>query len=199
MELKKLDLMRSYARSTCRRRYLIEYFGQSPPWEYCGTCDQCKNREAGVQQSITKEQLLLVRKVLSCIVRMEGYSKGKWFESKFFSPNRIVEVLVGDEKKVSKFGFQKLSTFGILENEAKTKLLNIIEGLFFQKFLDIEHTTQVINDRQVTYKVYGVSTDGWEVITGKKSEIFLDVFQQQFKRAVKKRKENEETRKIECG
>ena len=192
MELKKLDLMRSYARSACRRRYLIEYFGQSPPWEYCGNCDQCKNRETGVQQSITKEQLLLVRKVLSCIVRMEGYSKGKWFESKFFSPNRIVEVLVGDEKKVSKFGFQKLSTFGILENEAKTKLLNIIEGLFFQKFLDIEHTTQVINDRQITYKVYGVSTDGWEVITGKKSEIFLDVFQQQFKRAVKKRKENEE-------
>ena len=192
MELKKLDLMRSYARSSCRRRYLIEYFGQTPPWEYCGTCDQCKNRKTGAQESITKEQLLLVRKVLACIVRMEEYAKGKWFESKFFSPNRIAEVLVGDEKTVSKFGFQKLTTFGILENESKIKLLKIIEGLFFQKFLDIEHTTQEINGRKITYKVYGVSENGWAVMTGKKTEVFLDVFQEQAKRAKQKRKKNEE-------
>ena len=61
--------MRSYARSQCRRRYLIEYFGQQAPWEYCGTCDQCQKRASAQRGEITitkvdDEELLIVRKVL---------------------------------------------------------------------------------------------------------------------------------------
>ena len=194
MELKKLDLMRSYARSICRRRYLIEYFGQSAPWEYCGTCDQCQKRKTSKQQAITPEQLLLVRKILACVARMEEFSKGKWFESRFFSPKWIVEVLVGDDKRISKFGFHKISTFGILENEQKKKLLTIVEELFFQNLLEIEHITRTINERQVTYKQYGISEDGWDVMTGKKNEIFLNVFLEQAKRAEKKRQKEEDKR-----
>ena len=195
MELKKLDLMRSYARSACRRRYLIEYFGQSAPWEYCGTCDQCQKRKISKQQAISPEQLILVRKILACVARMEEFAKGKWFESRFFSPKWIVEVLVGDDKRVSKFGFHKISTFGILEKEQKKKLLAIIEELFFQNLLEIEHTTRTINERQVTYKQYGISQEGWEVMTGKKKEVFLNIFQEQARRAERKRQKEEEKRK----
>ena len=52
-ELKKVDLMRSYARAKCRRRYLIEYFGQQAPWGYCGTCDQCQQRTLAIRGEIT--------------------------------------------------------------------------------------------------------------------------------------------------
>ena len=64
-ELKKVDLMRSYARSQCRRRYLIEYFGQQSTLEYCGTCDQCQKRASAQRGEITitkvdDEELLIV-------------------------------------------------------------------------------------------------------------------------------------------
>jgi ATP-dependent DNA helicase RecQ len=40
-DLEKLRQMQAYAyQSRCRRRYLLQYFGDSPPWR-CGQCDRC--------------------------------------------------------------------------------------------------------------------------------------------------------------
>ncbi|WP_061289634.1 RecQ family ATP-dependent DNA helicase [Herbidospora cretacea] len=42
----RLDMMRGYAETTgCRRRFLLEYFGQ-PYGQACGTCDTCRDEAA---------------------------------------------------------------------------------------------------------------------------------------------------------
>jgi ATP-dependent DNA helicase RecQ len=39
-ERSRLDMMRGYAElRECRRRYLLNYFGEEPEWERCGHCD----------------------------------------------------------------------------------------------------------------------------------------------------------------
>ncbi|HEX8988590.1 MAG TPA: ATP-dependent DNA helicase RecQ [Rhodocyclaceae bacterium] len=40
----KLEQLMAYAYSTrCRWRTLLDYFGETPPWERCGTCDNCRH------------------------------------------------------------------------------------------------------------------------------------------------------------
>ena len=41
-----LDKLRSYASngSVCRRRQLLSFFEETPPWEHCGKCDICLRR-----------------------------------------------------------------------------------------------------------------------------------------------------------
>jgi ATP-dependent DNA helicase RecQ len=42
-DLKKLERMQMYAQTAlCRWRNLLEYFGETPPWERCDHCDNCK-------------------------------------------------------------------------------------------------------------------------------------------------------------
>jgi ATP-dependent DNA helicase RecQ len=40
----KLDAMMRYGQSArCRWLQLLEYFGENPEWEQCGTCDNCRH------------------------------------------------------------------------------------------------------------------------------------------------------------
>ncbi len=196
-ELKKVDLMRSYARSQCRRRYLIEYFGQQAPWDFCGTCDQCQKRASAQRGEISievvnDEELLIVRKVLAGVARMIEHAEGKWFASTHFSPNWIVEMLVGDDKRIKRFGFHNLSTFGILAKSPKTMLMKLLDGLFHIQALDERYVTREINNRQITYKEYGMNDLGRTIMQGKKRDFHLDVFnirrQKQTERKAKKSK-----------
>ena len=197
-ELKKVDLMRSYARSECRRKYLIEYFGQQAPWEWCGNCDQCQVRAAIERGEIcvhhvSDEELLIVRKVLACLARMIEHAEGKWFANTHFSPNWIVEVLVGDEKRVKRFGFHHLSTFGLLSGLQKTMLMKMLDELFHIQALDEQYVTRDINGRQITYKEFGLSEVGRQIMVGNKRDFYLDVFQSTRQKKSKRSKKNSPT------
>jgi len=43
-ENKKLQKMSTFVESNCRRRFLVEHFGQKAPFVECGTCDACRSR-----------------------------------------------------------------------------------------------------------------------------------------------------------
>jgi ATP-dependent DNA helicase RecQ len=48
-ERSRLEMMRAYAElRDCRRRYLLNYFGEQPDWQRCGRCDVCSRTEAPV-------------------------------------------------------------------------------------------------------------------------------------------------------
>lgn len=88
----------------CRRAILLRHFGESPPAK-CGNCDNCINPSTAT--NVTE----IARKFLSAIYRT-GQS---------FGVGHLETVLLGrKDEKVSKFGHDGLSVFGIANaDEAK--------------------------------------------------------------------------------
>jgi ATP-dependent DNA helicase RecQ len=106
----------AYARS-CRRAYVLEYFGDEP--RACSEdgleCDNCLLRHDAAP--ISDEEHLMVRKVLSCVARVDG-SYGR---------RRIALCLIGsDAREIVDAGLHKLSTFGALRGKSLTYVLDVL-------------------------------------------------------------------------
>ena len=98
VELAKLNAMVAFAQtSSCRRRVLLGYFGETGP-ENCGNCDICLNPPEPWDATES------ARKLLSCIYRVDQR----------FGMGYVVDVLRGVEnERIKQRNHQKLSTFGI--------------------------------------------------------------------------------------
>ncbi len=88
--------------ATCRREFLLRYFGEQFTAANCGGCDNCLDPRA------TWDGTLAAQKFLSCVFRIReksGFGVGL---------NHVVEVLTGaGTEKVRKFGHESLSTYNI--------------------------------------------------------------------------------------
>ena len=73
---------------------------------------------------------------------------------------------MGDDKRIKRFGFHTLSTFGILSDISKTMLMKLLDELFHVQALDERYVTQEINNRQITYKEFGLTELGHENYDG---------------------------------
>jgi ATP-dependent DNA helicase RecQ len=83
---------------------LLAYFGEAS--EACGNCDNCVNPPA------TWDATEAARKALSCIYRFQHH-EGGW-GPRAFGAVHLIDVLRGKASdKVSQYGHERLSTFGI--------------------------------------------------------------------------------------
>ncbi len=120
-ERERLRAMMAYAYARgCRRAFLLGYFGDEV--HRCGgdalPCDSC----AALQHDapISDDEHLLVRKVLSCVARVDGA----------FGRKRIALCLVGsDAREVVEAGLHKLSTFGVLRGRPVAWALDVLGTL----------------------------------------------------------------------
>ena len=99
----QLEQMIHYAEiGSCRREFLLGYFGEKHGEQNCAGCDNCLSPRA------TFDGTLAAQKFLSCVYRIReksGFGVGI---------NHIIEVLTGaDTEKVRKFGHHELSTYKI--------------------------------------------------------------------------------------
>ena len=102
----QLEQMVHYAEcATCRRVYLLNYFGEAVAASPAGSCGGCDNCLAPRQ---TWDGTVAAQKFLSCVHRIReksGFGLGI---------QHVVEVLRGaDTEKIRKWGHDQLSTFGI--------------------------------------------------------------------------------------
>ena len=119
-ELQKLQQMVDYGRAGCRRRYILDYFGDPAPWDRCGDCDGCRaGKPLGVvPRALAPSELLIVRKALACLGRM----KEPW-------PATVVaRVLIGARDPAIQ-PFERLSTYGILRGFTQPEVEQVLGEL----------------------------------------------------------------------
>ena len=122
-EYEKLNQMVDYCNTEgCLRNYILKYFGEAPT----KLCDHCGNCNSEItQQDITIE----AQKILSCIKRM----------GERFGMVMVVEVLKGAHtQKVRQFGFNTLSTYGIMRDYHKDTIKEMISFLIAEKYIELD-------------------------------------------------------------
>ncbi|MEZ4319338.1 MAG: ATP-dependent DNA helicase RecQ [Myxococcota bacterium] len=176
-EYRKLDRMEAYTGSTCRRRFIVEYFGEKAPFESCGSCDACRAGVTALEiaRVLTPDEKTVVLKALSAVARMERHS-GK----RGFGIDLIARTLTGSrDQKLTKWGFETLSTFGLLAAPACRpgwtlgEVADLLEALVVAECLESNYVTRQINGKEVTYKECAMARRGWEVLKGQGPDLTL--------------------------
>ncbi|NVK34331.1 MAG: DNA helicase RecQ [Rhodobacteraceae bacterium] len=107
----------------CRRQALLAHFGETYP-KPCGNCDTC------LSPVETWDGLQAAQKFLSAV-----YRTGQRFGS-----GHIIDVLVGKESdKVTRFGHDKLSVYGIGQDTSAKSWQSVARQLVAGGFLDVDH------------------------------------------------------------
>lgn len=111
-EYQKLNDIVDYCNtSKCLRSYILEYFGETPNFNNCKFCSNC-NSEIEITDITTDS-----KKILSCIKRM----------NERFGAGLVTDVLKGSKSaKVKSFGFDSLSTYGIMSEYSKDTIRDLI-------------------------------------------------------------------------
>ncbi len=123
IERSKLDALLGWCEiTTCRRRALLDYFGDVLP-EDCGNCDIC------LSPPKTWDGTVEAQKLLSCVYRTGQY----------FGAAHVIDVLRGrDTAKVRQHRHERLSTYGIGEDRPATEWRSILRQLLVQGYLRSE-------------------------------------------------------------
>ena len=117
----KLQQMVKYCElATCRRVYLLAYFGENYPQERCGGCDICFSPQEDFDATIISQ------KIMSAIIRT----------GQRFGMNYIIDVLVGAKnKKIIERDHHNLSVYGIVDDFSKEDLGRIISQLVYKNLI----------------------------------------------------------------
>lgn len=121
IEYAKLNDMIDYCNTDkCLRKYLLEYFGETPSFSSCHHCSSC-NSEVELLD-ITED----AKKILSCIKRM----------GERFGSNLVTDVLKGaNTAKINSMGFNSLSTYGIMRAYSKDTIKELISFLISEGYI----------------------------------------------------------------
>ncbi len=191
-EYRKLDRMDAYAAARCRRRYIVEYFGEKAPFERCGTCDRCRDGvpDGDAPRPLTPDEHTVVMKLLACVARMDqAHGRQGW------SIDLVARTATGSrEKKVLSFGFDRISTYGILAPRdggvvwTVGEVADLVQALVQAGALEDRYATRMVGGRERTYKEVALTELGWAVMR-RQADDFTMVFPHahKLKRGVKRR------------
>jgi ATP-dependent DNA helicase RecQ len=122
-EYKKLQTVVDYCHtSKCLRKYILEYFGEEHIDDECGNCSTCKD------DSELTDITIEAQKIFSCIYRMKER----------FGTTLVAQVLRGSKnKRVREFGFDSLSTYGIMKEYREKEIKDIINVLIAEGYIGL--------------------------------------------------------------
>lgn len=138
------SLVRFATVNVCRRKQLLEYFGEEHNGN-CGKCDVCNDVTEKIEATVD------ARKILSAIARTnEG-----------FGINHIIDIVWGaDTEKIRSRNHNKLKTFGIGKDKSKKWWRGIINELIGQ---------QKIFQNSERYNVLTMNESGKNILFGRES------------------------------
>ncbi|MGV3774566.1 MAG: DNA helicase RecQ [Verrucomicrobiales bacterium] len=124
---------------SCRRAFMLNYFGEKFPYPNCGGCDNCLDPAAVVDATLE------ARKFLSCVFRVHQLSNFgvglKW----------IANILQGESTPaIQKHRHETLSTFGIAKDVPEHRLMDVGGELLRRGYLsqsEDQFATLTITDK----------------------------------------------------
>jgi ATP-dependent DNA helicase RecQ len=142
-----LEDMRRFATAVrCRHAALSSYFGQAYEAPACGACDVCLGEVEGLADAT-----VLAQKILSCVARTEER----------FGVEHVAEVLIGSESdRLRGWGHERLSTFGLLKDMPRKRVVNVIYQLIDAGLLE-----RTSGDRPVLR----LNAASWDVMRGRRT------------------------------
>ncbi len=122
----KLDALLALAEaSDCRRVRLLSYFGE--PSQPCGNCDNC------LHPPELHDGTEAARKMLSCIYRVQQAS------GTAFGAGHLMDILRGKvTDKITQYGHDKLSTFGIGADLSETQWRALLRQLIAREAVRVD-------------------------------------------------------------
>lgn len=122
-EYRRLRQMADYCHtSLCLQRYVVRYFGGEME-EDCGRCSNCASPDMQMSDITVEAQ-----QIFSCVKRMRER----------FGMTLVASVLKGSRnKKVLDFGFDELSTYGLMKNRTEKDILDLIQLLAAEGYLSL--------------------------------------------------------------
>jgi ATP-dependent DNA helicase RecQ len=147
------ELLRYLDARTCRHDFILRYFGDEQEiLGGCGHCDVCEALEDGdaddESSDSSEEAATVVRKALAGVARAQ--KRGGLIA--------VAEMLRGEASdRVQRFGFDKLSTFGLLSGRSQLWTQTLLRALLAAGWIDLTP-----DDHPVPY----VTEVGWRVMKG---------------------------------
>ena len=139
---------------TCRRRFLLEYFGEDQRSENCGGCDVClesradpsSDGPAGRNNLKMFDATEIAQKILSAVART----------GQRFGAGYISQVLRGARaKRVLELGHDRLSVYGIARDFTDDGIKEIVDGLIERGLLA---------KQAGEYPVLAITNAGWQFL-----------------------------------
>jgi ATP-dependent DNA helicase RecQ len=138
---KKLRQMQDFAESeTCRRQYLLQYFGESAP-PFCGSCDYCMSN---LEEKDATED---AQKLLSAVART----------GERFGAGYIIDFIRGSASEKIRAEHKELKTYGIGKKLKKEEWQWMIKQLLTHHMLDVS------DDQFTTLRL---NSKSWDVLKG---------------------------------
>ncbi len=125
-DYERLKQMTFYAATDdCLRKFILNYFGEEAPSE-CGNCSNCRENSETVD--ITEP----ARMILSCVMRLIRQNTP-------YGRLMIADIMAGSEnEKIKSRGLNKLSTYGLLKDFKKNRIMRIIDCLIELGYMKID-------------------------------------------------------------
>lgn len=122
VEYDKLNDIIDYCNTDkCLRKYILEYFDEVPTFDNCNNCSNC------LSEIETTDITIDSKKILSCIKRM----------NQRFGSGLVTDVLKGSKSaKIKSFGFDNLSTYGIMSEYSKDTIKDLIYFLITEGYIN---------------------------------------------------------------
>lgn len=121
IEYDKLNSIIDYCNTDkCLRKYILEYFNETPTFDKCNNCSNC------LSEIETTDITIDSKKILSCIKRM----------NQKFGSGLVADVLKGSKStKIKSLSFDNLSTYGIMSEYTKDTIKDLIYFLIAEGYI----------------------------------------------------------------
>ncbi|MDN5202410.1 DNA helicase RecQ [Fulvivirgaceae bacterium BMA10] len=148
--LKKLDKMAEFGDlRTCRRKYLLNYFGEQAP-DHCGSCDIC------LTDFEKFDGTEIAQKALSAVARL----------NESFGTGYVIDFLRGSKSEKIKSFHKNLKTYGVGKDISKEAWSS-----YFKDLINLDYLSK--SDGQ--YPILKLTGKSWNVLKGQEKVMLIKV------------------------